>query len=138
MRVFLPFLLTAILLIPTARAKDEDDPRLKDVKKIFINGNSASANQTRKTLMGLPRSVKWKAVCLTGVANRAGADAVLEINETVPLGFWPDGTVRLPQSAGTLTLTNGDLIWSDSSDYSAGFLLQRLNDAVCRVVGKKK
>jgi folylpolyglutamate synthase/dihydropteroate synthase len=124
------FAIIACILFPFACfAKDKkEDPRLKQVGKIFVAGNSASANALRKAFT----DNKWKKVCVSSVTNKDDADAVLEIVESVPLGERANGTVRLPQSAATLTLTSGDMIWSDDSMYTAVFLLKRLNEAVCR------
>lgn len=111
----------------TAKDKKED-PRLKQVEKVFVAGNSPSANDLRKAFS----TNKWKNVCISSVTNTDDADAVLEIVESVPLGERADGTARLPQSAAKLTLKSGDMIWSDDSMFSSVFILKRLNEAVCR------
>lgn len=126
-----------VLLLVTgvgAAAKDKaNDPRLKEVDKIFIAGNSRSANDVRKTLSDLHSKTRWKNICISGVANKESSDAVLEIVESVPLGgSGGEVAMRLTQTSATLTLKNGDVVWSNDSQYSSVFILKRLNEAVCR------
>jgi hypothetical protein len=129
--------LFVLLLASGANAKEKVDPRQKLVEKVFVVGNSSSANDVRKALTDLRGNTHWKAICISGVTNKEDADTLLEIVESVPLGEWKDGTVRLPQSAATLTLKSGDVIWSNDSQYSSVFILKRLNEAVCRAAGLK-
>ena len=124
-------------MIVAVGAKENEDARLSGVEKVFVARNSRSANEVRKTLNDLHAKTRWKNICISGVTNKDEADAVLEIAESVPLGEWKDGTTRLPQTAGTLTLKSGDVIWSNDSQYSAVFILKRLNEAVCRAKGVK-
>ena len=121
-----------LLVAFTLSAKDKEDPRLRQVSKIFVTGNSRSANELRKALADLRKNTHWKNICISGVSNKDEADSTLDLAETVPLGGGGDGSVRLPSSSATITLKSGDLIWSNDSQYSSLFILKRLNDAVCR------
>lgn len=101
------------IIVLALDAKEKIDPRLKSAEKIFVSGNSRSANEVRRTLADLRNKTRWKNLCILSVSNKDEADAVLEIAETEVLGERSVGTTRLPTSAATLTLRSGDLIWSD-------------------------
>jgi hypothetical protein len=129
--------LTLVAVVLVLAGKDKEDPRLARVEKVFVSGNSRSANEVRKTLSDLRGKTRWKNICISGVTGKDDADATLEVSEAVPLGGTGKTEARLPSSSATLTLKSSDLIWSNDSEYSSVFILKRLNDAVCRAKAGK-
>ena len=72
-------LLVLVVIILTVDAKENEGARLKRVERVFVTGNSRSANEVRKTLNDLHANTRWKKICVSGVTNKDEADAVLEI-----------------------------------------------------------
>jgi hypothetical protein len=127
--------LFAVVLAIAVFAKRKEDERLGQVEKVFVAGNSYSANTVRETIMDMKTNTHWKNRCITGVSNKDLADATLEIVESVPIGGNGSGSGITPQSSGTLTLKSGDVIWGNNSMFAGNFILKRLNEAVCRAKG---
>jgi hypothetical protein len=133
--------LVLVLVLPYgfALAKDTPDPRLREVKTIFVAGNNEAAEKIRSDLRS--DSAKGKA-CFTLVTKVADADAVLEINDD---SVKEPGltTGRHDRVTGTLTTNSGDLIWSRTDSFSdapfmsgvktaAGLVYKRLKTAACK------
>jgi hypothetical protein len=110
--------LAVVLLVSVAfafaRSKTESDPRLKDVRSIFIAGNNQAAEKAREEMR--KDGDKGKA-CFTLVSNPKDADAVFEMGTDTARDSELLHTRDWIVSA-TLTLKSGDLIWSHSERFS--------------------
>src|SRR5579859_1812479 len=105
-RVFVMGLFSAVLLI--SKPKDLD-PRLREVRKVFVKGISEPAERAREALT--------KNSCLALAENSDSADGVLEIaSDAASAGGRMGGLgARNWLVSATLTLKSGDLIWSRST-----------------------
>lgn len=103
-------LLAVVMLSAAGFSKPRElDPRLKDVRSVFVRGNSEVAEHARNALSN--------GSCLKLAGNAEGADAVLDIAaDTSSEGRVMGGFgARNWIASATLTLKAGDLIWSKST-----------------------
>jgi hypothetical protein len=133
------FVLIVIWPLSFALGKDVPDPRVREVKKIFVAGNNEAAEKVRSDLRNDSEKAK---VCFALVTKAADADAVLEVNDD---SVKEPGltTGRHDRVTGTLTTKSGDLIWSRTDSFSdapfmsgvktaAGLVYKRLKTAICK------
>lgn len=112
------------------------DQRLHNVSKLFIKGNSQASDKARDML-------RQGQTCFILTTRPEDADAILEIQDSA-IGTGSIVSPRENTVSGTLTLSSGDLIWSDSARFSdapfmsgsktaAKLLVQRLGrDVGCK------
>ena len=103
-------LVIAMLAVRSAGAKPKGlDPRMKDVRKVFVKGTNEAAERAREELT--------KNGCLSLAGNADVADAVMEINADAVSqgGGFGMGSARNWIVSSTLTLKSGDLVWSKST-----------------------
>jgi hypothetical protein len=74
--------------------------KLQAVKTIFVDGNNESADKVRQHLES------WTCLALTN--NKSTADAVIDVKEQQK----PNADINKVATSLTITLPNGDLIWS--------------------------
>jgi hypothetical protein len=133
------FALVVIWPASLALAKDAADPRIREVKTIFVAGNNEAAEKIRADLRNDAEKAK---VCFRLVTKAADADAVLEVSDD---SVKEPGltTGRHDRVTGTLTTKSGDLIWSRTDSFSdapfmsgvktaAGLVYRRLKTAICK------
>jgi len=84
------------------------DPRIKDVRKVFVKGTN-EAERAREELT--------KNGCLSLAGSAESADAVMEVNADAVSqgGILGNAGARNWIVSGTLTVKSGDLIWSKST-----------------------
>jgi hypothetical protein len=117
----------AILLVAvTTLARDkpaiekENLAKLQSVKTIFVDGNNESADKVRQHLEA------W--TCLTLSNNKTKADAIMGIEEkTIP------SDINKVSTSMTITLPNGDLIWSRTKT-GEGFIHSGAGEAAEKVL----
>lgn len=111
MRLMLVLLLTASVF--AGDKKSTTDPRIREVKTIFVAGNNQAAEEARKVLAA-------GKTCFALATKQADADATLDLSDQS--GMDPGGFGTLGQRhsvvSGTLTLKSGDLLWSHSERWS--------------------
>jgi hypothetical protein len=91
------------------------DPRLKDVRTIFVKGNNEAATIARDKLQ------EW--TCFTLAAKEKKADAILELSDQSSVnGSMISGNRERSTVSGTLTDQDGDILWSKSSSHDAGIV----------------
>ncbi|MFZ0797896.1 MAG: hypothetical protein WAM98_08915 [Terriglobales bacterium] len=78
----------------------ENLAKLQAVKTIFVDGNNESADKVRQHLES------WTCLALTN--NKSTADAVMDVKEQQK----PNTDINKVATSLTITLPNGDLIWS--------------------------
>lgn len=96
------------------------DPRLRQVKSIFISGNNKQAIEARK-------KVTTGKACFTLAAKAADADAVLEVKEAQE-----DAILHTRGASAELTLKSGEMIWSDYRMAGGERLMWQLIHDACR------
>jgi hypothetical protein len=113
------FILAAFALfasVPTAgRKKAEVDPRVQQVRSIFIKGNNEAAVKARENLS------KW--TCFHLAKNASEADGTLEFSQeqSVSGAVFSSNRERSIVS-GELTSKDGDVLWSKSVTQDAGLI----------------
>lgn len=104
-----------VFLVALAFGKDVVDPRLKDVRTVFVTGNNQAAEKIRsemRTDAGKKRS------CLSLITNPSQADATLEV--AADRNLTRNSVTRESDWIinGTLTTKSGDIIWSSHAQFS--------------------
>jgi hypothetical protein len=91
------------------------DPRLREVRTVFIKGNNEAAVKARDDLS------KW--TCFRLAKNAGAADAMLEFSQqqSVNGALLSSNRERSIVSA-ELTTKDGDVLWSKSATQDAGFI----------------
>lgn len=118
--------IAAVLLAASMSAKDkpaiekENLTKLQAVKTIFVNGNNESADKVREHLES------WTCLKLTN--NKTTADAVMDVQEREKPSEIHEVAISL-----TITLPNGDLIWSRTKTGS-GFVHSGAGEAAEKVL----
>lgn len=108
-----------------ARSRPPVDPRLKDVRTIFVSGNNSAAEKIRSEFR---KDAEKGKTCLTLVTNKDQADAVLEIaTDAVSEGHLLG--VRNWVANGNLTTKSGDMIWSSHGQSTDAPFSSGANDA---------
>ena len=115
------FLVTLLLLAGIAsvpafgRKKGAIDPRVREVRSIFIKGNNEAAVRARDDLG------KW--TCFRLAKNASAADATLEFSQqqSVSGAVFSSNRERSIVSA-ELAGKDGDVLWSHSTTADAGFI----------------
>jgi len=100
----------AMLAVCPAVGKPKNlDPRIKDVRKVFVKGTNEAAERAREELT--------KNGCLSLAGSAESADAVMEVNADAVSqgGLLGNAGARNWIVSSTLTLKSGDLIWSKST-----------------------
>lgn len=112
------FLVLAFLCLPesafTSR-KNTVDPRVRDVRTVFIKGNNEAAVRARQDLS------KW--TCFRLANSPSQADATLEFSQqqSVSGALFSANRERSIVSA-ELTARDGDVLWSGSATQDAGLI----------------
>jgi hypothetical protein len=119
MRYIVSVVTVALVAIATgqiqAGRKKTVNPRVREVRTIFIKGNNEAAVRARESLE--------KFTCFRLASNPSQADATLELSQQQSV----NGAIFLGSRERTIVsaeLTNkdGDLLWSDSATQGAGFI----------------
>lgn len=99
----------AVVGSPAVAKSKPLDPRIKDVRKVFVKGTNEAADRAREELT--------KNGCLTLAGAADSADAVMEITADAVSqgGVFGNAGARNWIVSSTLTLRSGDLIWSKST-----------------------
>jgi len=97
------------------RKKAEVDPRVQEVRTIFIKGNNEAAVKARENLS------KW--TCFRLAKNASAADGILEFSQqqSVSGAVFSSNRERSIVS-GELTSKDGDVLWSKSATQDAGLI----------------
>jgi hypothetical protein len=112
----LPFLLLACLpLTAFVNKKRTTDPRLHQVRTIFIKGNNQAAVTARENLS------KWTCFILANNPTQAGATLDLAQQESVNGSIFSANRERSIITA-ELTAPDGSVLWNDSATRDAGFV----------------
>ena len=119
----------AAILLATAMSLAKDKPaiekenltKLQAVKTIFVDGNNESADKVRQHLES------WTCLVLTN--NKSTADAVMGVTEQQK----PNTDINKVATSLTITLPNGDLIWSRTKT-GEGFVHSGAGEAVEKVL----
>ena len=114
MRKVLVVLVVLLVSMAFGRGKPQSDPRLKEVRSIFVAGNNQAAEKAREEMRN--DADRGKS-CFSLATNPKDADAVLELGTDTARDSELLGT-RAWIVSGTLTLKSGDLIWSHSERFS--------------------
>lgn len=116
-RIWLPLVLASLFLPRSALAgrKRTVDPRVRDVRTVFIKGNNEAAVKARASLS------TW--TCFRLAANPGQADATLDFSQqqSVSGAMFSANRERSIVSA-ELTSKNGDVLWSQSASQDAGII----------------
>ncbi|MBI4166718.1 MAG: hypothetical protein HY508_13390 [Acidobacteria bacterium] len=110
---FWTVLVVSTMLTVPAWSKSKPDPRLREVKSIFVKGNSQAAEKAREKL-------DEGKTCFSLATKADDADAVLEIGDsaTADPGVLGSFGGRHNVVSGTVTLKSGDLVWSHTARFS--------------------
>jgi hypothetical protein len=119
----------AAIVFATAVAPAKDKPaiekenlaKLQAVKTVFVDGNNESADKVRQHLES------WTCLALTN--NKSTADAVMDVKEQQK----PNTDINKVATSLTITLPNGDLIWSRTK-IGEGFVHSGAGEAVEKVL----
>lgn len=130
----LRFLLVGALSCGFGGAADRPDPRLREVKKLFVAGNNEAAEKIRSEIRKDADSGK---VCFGLAAKMVDADATLEVGDdsVKDSGNMPG---RHDRVTGTLTMKSGDLIWSRTESFSDAPFMSGVKTAAGLVYGRLK
>jgi hypothetical protein len=117
------------ILLAAAMSLAKDKPaiekenliKLRAVKNIFVDGNNESSDKVRQHLES------WTCLLLT--SNKSTADAVMDVKEQQK----PNTEINKVATSLTITLPNGDLIWSRTKS-GAGFVHSGAGEAVEKVL----
>jgi len=122
-----PTIAATLLAAGMSPAKDkpaiekENLAKLQAVKAIFVDGNNESADKVRQHLES------WTCLALTN--NKSAADAVMDVKEQQK----PNTDINKVATSLTITLPNGDLIWSRTKT-GEGFVHSGAGEAVEKVL----
>jgi hypothetical protein len=118
-----PILLGAAMLLAKDKpaVEKENLTKLQAVKTIFVDGNNESADKVRQHLES------W--TCLVLANNKSTADAVMDVKEQPK----PNTDINKVAASMTITLPNGDLIWSRTKT-GEGFIHSGAGEAVEKVL----
>jgi hypothetical protein len=110
------------------RKKADTDPRIQQVRRVFVKGNNEAAVKARENLS------KW--TCFSLAKNTAEADAVLEFSQqqSVDGAVFSSNRERSIVSA-ELTSKDGDVLWSKSATGDAGLINTGAGSAARSVLG---
>jgi len=124
-----PGAMIGAILLTVAMSPATDKPaiekenlaKLQAVKTIFVDGNNESADKVRQHLE------TW--TCLKLSNNKSTADAVMDVKEQQK----PNTDINKVATSITITLPNGDLIWSRTKA-GEGFVHSGAGEAVEKVL----
>jgi hypothetical protein len=118
-----PILLGAAILLAKDKpaVEQENLTKLQAVKTVFVDGNNESADKARQHLES------W--TCLSLANNKSTADAVMDVKEQQK----PNTDINKVATSITMTLPNGDLIWSRTKS-GEGFVHSGAGEAVEKVL----
>lgn len=112
-------MVAAFALLPPVlaigRKKAEVNPRVQQVRTIFIKGNNEAAVKARENLS------KW--TCFRLAKNASEADGILEFSQEQSVsGALLSSNRERSIVSGELTTKDGDVLWSKSATQDAGII----------------
>jgi len=105
-------LAAATVAYPDRRHKRGSHPELCQLKTVFVDGNSESANMIRNEIA--------ERTWLKLVASKEHADAVLAIAETKSTRGFPVTTEQTTVSGQLIKPGSDEILWSDSASFGEG------------------
>jgi len=124
------FLIVGLLCFPESAftsKKKTVDPRVRDVRTVFIKGNNEAAVKARQNLS------KWTCFRLAGGPGQA--DATLEFSQQQSVSGSPISANRERSIVSAeLTTKDGDVVWSGSATQDAGLVNTGAGSAASHVL----
>jgi len=139
MRISWPSLVLCWVLVPWALSpvawtREKADPRLREVKTVFVLGSNEAAEKVRSEIR---KDTEKGKVCFSLATKASDADATLEVTNDSQMQQGLLKT-RNDRVTGTLTLRSGDLIWSKTDNFSDAPLMSGVQTAAKLVYSRLK
>jgi hypothetical protein len=126
--VLLSLLAFAAPAFPDRHHKRGSHPELCELKTVFVDGNSESANMIHNEIA--------ERTWLKLVASKEHADAVLAIAETKSTRGFPMTTEQTTVSGQLVKPDSDEILWSDSASFGEGVFNSGAGSASKMLLGR--